>query len=90
MPGSRRFGRFGEPAVWVLVALAGGPRVASRLLDEVRDNDGPVGPGTLYGAITRLESNGLIEAATNGAGRAAYRLASRGAARLDSDGSLTS
>jgi DNA-binding PadR family transcriptional regulator len=87
--GSRRFGRFGEPAVWVLVALAGGPRGASGLLDEIRDNDGPVGPGTLYGALARLERYGLIEAATNGAGRAAYRLMSRGAARLDPGGGVT-
>ncbi len=74
MPGSPRFGRFGEPAVWVLVALTGGTRVASRLLDEIRHNDGPVGPGTLYGAIARLERHGLIEATRDGHGRPAYRL----------------
>jgi DNA-binding PadR family transcriptional regulator len=75
VPGSRRFGRFGEAAVWVLVALAGGPRGATRLLDEVRDSDGPVGPGTLYGAIARLERLDLIEATRDGHGRPAYRLA---------------
>jgi DNA-binding PadR family transcriptional regulator len=62
----------------VLVALAGGPRVASRLLDEVRDNDGPVGPGTLYGALARLERLDLIEATRDGHGRPAYRLSGAG------------
>lgn len=70
----RGFGRFAEPARLVLVALRGGPRSVALLLDEVRSLDGPVGPGTLYAAIARLERRGLIAAAINGDGRRAYRL----------------
>jgi DNA-binding PadR family transcriptional regulator len=70
----RRFGRFAEPARLVLVALRDGPRPASGLLDEIRRLDGPVGPGSLYAAIARLERGRLIELISNGDGRAAYRL----------------
>ena len=70
----RGFGRFAEPARLVLVALRGGPRSVAPLFDEVRALDGPVGPGTLYAAIARLERRGLIAAAINGDGRRAYRL----------------
>ncbi len=60
--------------MWILVALRGGPRNVVRLLDEVRALDGRVGPGTLYGAVARIEWLALIEPTTNGNGRRAYRL----------------
>jgi len=69
------FGRFGETAMWILVALATGPMRAARLLDEVRRLDGHVGPGALFGAVARLERRGLIEPIVTGEGRSAYRLA---------------
>ena len=75
-----RLGRFGETAMWILVALRGGPRNVVRLLDDVRALDGRVGPGTLYGAVARLERLDLIEPTTNGNGRPAYRLTEQGAA----------
>ena len=77
---SRGLGRFGETAMWVLVALRGGPRNVVRLLDEVRALDGRVGPGTLYGAVARLERLDLIEPTSNGNGLRAYRLTERRAA----------
>ena len=70
----RGFGRFAEPARLVLAALRAGPRSVALLFDEVRSLDGPVGPGTLYAAIARLERRGLIAAVINGDGRRAYRL----------------
>jgi DNA-binding PadR family transcriptional regulator len=76
-----RLGRFGETAVWILVALREGPRNVARLLDDVRALDGRVGPGTLFGAVARLERLALIEPTTNGdAGRRAYRLTGQAAA----------
>lgn len=69
------FGRFGETAMWILVALASGPMRAARLLDEVRRLDGHIGPGALFGAVARLERSGLIEQIVTGEGRPAYRLA---------------
>jgi DNA-binding PadR family transcriptional regulator len=60
--------------MWVLVVLRGGPRAVARLLDEVRTFDGPLGHGTLYAAVARLERLALVEPTTNGGGRPAYRL----------------
>lgn len=71
---SRGFGRFAEPARLVLAVLRNGPRGVVRLFDEVRSLDGPIGPGTLYAAIARLEGLGLIEPALGDDGRRAYRL----------------
>jgi DNA-binding PadR family transcriptional regulator len=70
----RGFGRFAEPARLVLVALREGPRGVTRLFDDVRSLDGPIGPGTLYAAIARLERRGLIEPDRTEDGRHAYRL----------------
>jgi DNA-binding PadR family transcriptional regulator len=69
-----RFGRFGETAMWILVALTAGPLGAGRLIDQVRRLDGPVGPGALFGAVARLERLGLIEPILTDDGRRAYRL----------------
>ena len=70
----RAFGRFAEAARLVLVALRDGPRRHTILFDEVRSLDGPIGIGTLYGALARLERRGLIEPIGHGAGQRAYRL----------------
>lgn len=68
-----RFGRFAEAALWVLVVLAEGPAPTLRLLDEIRRRAGPVGPGTLFGAIARLEAATLIERAATAGGPVIYR-----------------
>jgi DNA-binding PadR family transcriptional regulator len=80
-----RLGRFGETAMWILVALREGPRNVARLLDDVRALEGRVGPGTLYGAVARLESLALIEPTTNGGGRPAYRLTEHVATAADAE-----
>lgn len=77
------FGRFAETARLVLVALRDGPRPHLSLFDEVRVLDGPIGIGTLYGAVARLERRGLIETVALGAGRRAYRLTGWPGARAD-------
>jgi DNA-binding PadR family transcriptional regulator len=74
-------GRFAETARLVLAALRDGPRQHVQMFDEVRALDGPVGPGTLYGTVARLERLGIIESISNGAGgRRAYRLIGPGRA----------
>jgi DNA-binding PadR family transcriptional regulator len=69
-------GRFAEPARLVLAALQGGPRGVAALLDDVRRLDGPVGPGTLFAAIARLERRGAIESVVAD-GQRGYRLRGR-------------
>jgi Fe2+ or Zn2+ uptake regulation protein len=68
-------GRFGETAMWVLVALGRGPASATGLLDAVRDLDGRIGPATLFGALARLERASLVRSTATLAGPRAYRLA---------------
>lgn len=70
----QRFGRYAEPARRILAALRGGPRPVAALLDDVRAADGPLGPGTLYGALARLERLRLIRFEPAAGGGAAYRL----------------
>lgn len=68
------FGRFAETARLVLVALRDGPRQHVRLFEAVRALDGPVGPGSLYAAVARLERRGFIEGQIGADGRRSYRL----------------
>jgi DNA-binding PadR family transcriptional regulator len=76
--------------MWVLIALRDGPRAVVRLLDEVRSLDGPVGHGTLYAAVARLERLALVEPTINGGGRRAYRLTGLGASAAGAVGALRS
>src|SRR3954471_10592836 len=57
------FGRFGEPAVLIFVSLADGPKHGYAITEDIAGfANVRFGPGSLYGAIARLESRGLIEA----------------------------
>ena len=73
-------GRHLEPALWVLIALDGGPLGLSAILDAVRSLDGPIGHGTLVGAVSRLERLGLVELEVADRRPAMYRLTTHGRA----------
>jgi DNA-binding PadR family transcriptional regulator len=76
-------GRFAEPAVLVLVSLAEGAKHGYAIATDVEAVSGVrMGPGTLYGAIARLEERGLIEAVPSDDRRRPYRLTGRGAEAL--------
>ena len=61
------FGRFAEPALLILVSLSAGPRHGYAIMQDVEGATGrPIGPGTLYAALSRLEERGLIEALAAG------------------------
>jgi len=56
------FGRFAEPALLILVSLADGAKHGYAITEDIAGfADVRFGPGSLYGAIARLESRGLIE-----------------------------
>ncbi len=56
-------GRFAEPALLILVSLSDGPKHGYAIMADVEAGTGrPLGPGTLYAALARLEERGLIEA----------------------------
>jgi DNA-binding PadR family transcriptional regulator len=73
-PPSRTLGRHVEPALWVLIALDRDPLGLSAMFDAVRSLDGPIGHGTLLGALSRLERLGLVELHLADSRKAMYRL----------------
>ncbi len=76
-------GRPNEPAVLILTGLASGPKHGYALTRDIEAFAGvALGPGTLYGAITRLEERGLIEAVGNEQRRRPYRITATGRAAL--------
>ena len=77
-------GRFTEPSLYILVSLASGPRHGYAIMTDVEEISGtPMGPGTLYGALARLEKRGLIEALEPEERRRPYRLTALGATTLE-------
>ena len=53
--------RFGEPGLLVLVSLSEGPKHGYAITADVLEQIGiRLGPGTLYGSITKLLDHGLI------------------------------
>ena len=72
-------GRWSDPPLLVLASLAGGPKHGYAITQDVADQAGvQLGPGTLYGAIRRLEDRGLIEALPAEERRRPYRLTAAG------------
>jgi DNA-binding PadR family transcriptional regulator len=77
------FGRFAEPSLLILVSLSDGPKHGYAIMTDVEQATGrPLGPGTLYAALARLEERGLIEALAPVDRRRPYRLTAVGAADL--------
>ena len=73
------FGRFSEPALLILISLADGPKHGYAMTDDIASIAGArLGPGTMYGAIARLERLGLIEALDSEDRRNPYRLTALG------------
>lgn len=76
-------GRFADPAVLILSSLASGDKHGYALLQDVDQFAGVrLGPGTLYGALSRLEQRGLVEALPADDRRRPYRLTAQGADAL--------
>ena len=87
-------GRFSEPALHILIALSDGPRHGYAIMLEIESITGSrPGPGTLYGAVARLEQRAWIEALPSDDRRRPYRLTPAGRAvlkaRLDTLRALT-
>ncbi|HTK46302.1 MAG TPA: PadR family transcriptional regulator [Patescibacteria group bacterium] len=76
-------GRFAEPSLLILVSLSDGPKHGYAIMTDVEAGTGrPLGPGTLYAALARLEERGLIEALEPVERRRPYRLTALGASVL--------
>jgi DNA-binding PadR family transcriptional regulator len=75
--------RVGEASVLILISLADGPKHGYALIQDIKELAGvELGPGTLYGALDRLERLGLIDALPAEDRRHPYRITAPGAAAL--------
>jgi DNA-binding PadR family transcriptional regulator len=72
-----------DPGLLVLASLAGGPKHGYAITQDVEEMaEVHLGPGTLYGALARLEGKGLIEALPADDRRRPYQLTGTGRAAL--------
>jgi DNA-binding PadR family transcriptional regulator len=63
----------------VLTSLAGGPKHGYALIKDIEDFAGvTLGPGTLYGCLSKLERAGLVEALPADDRRHPYQITSAG------------
>jgi DNA-binding PadR family transcriptional regulator len=77
------FGRYAGPATLIMASLADGTKHGYVLTKDIESFAGVrISPGTLYEALARLESQGLIEAVESDDRRRPYRLTAAGAAAL--------
>jgi DNA-binding PadR family transcriptional regulator len=77
------FGRYAGPATLILSSLADGAKHGYALTKDIEQFAGiRLAPGTLYEALSRLESQGLIEALASDDRRRPYRLTASGAGAL--------
>jgi DNA-binding PadR family transcriptional regulator len=77
------FGRFAEPSLLILVSLSDGPKHGYAIMQDAEQGTGrPMGAGTLYAALARLEEQGLIEPLPPVDRRRPYQLTAVGATTL--------
>lgn len=77
-----------DPTILILASLSAGERHGYALIQDIERFAGVrLGPGTLYGAIGRLEEHGLIEPVGDAGRRRPYRLTGAGVRELE--GSLS-
>src|ERR1700691_5758427 len=77
------FGRYAGPATLILASLADGPKHGYALTKDIEAFAGlRLAPGTIYEALSRLVSQGLIERLESDDRRRPYRLTTAGAAAL--------
>jgi len=73
-----------DPSLLVLASLADGEKHGYAIMEDIhRFADVRLGPGTLYGAITRLEQRGWINPVKSKDRRQPYRLTASGRLYLE-------
>ena len=76
-------GRFSDPSLLILASLAGGPKHGYAMIEDIEQVGGVrLGPGTLYGALARLEQRGLSAPLPAEERRRPYQITGLGAAVL--------
>src|SRR6202453_2325674 len=76
---ARKLGRRNDPGVLIMTSLASGAKHRYAVARDIERFAGvTLGPGPLYGAITALEDNGLIEPTGHDERRRPYQLTAAG------------
>jgi DNA-binding PadR family transcriptional regulator len=72
-------GHYSDPPLLVLASLANGPKHGHAMIEDIEFLCGTrLGPGTLYGAIARLEQQGWIKPLPPEDRRQPYRITAEG------------
>ena len=75
-----------DSALLILTSLAGGAKHGYAMIQDIRSITGVrLGPGTLYGAIARLEADGMIEALQSDDRRRPYQITAAGRRHLEAE-----
>jgi DNA-binding PadR family transcriptional regulator len=75
-----------DPTLLVLASLADGDKHGYAMMEDIQAFAGvKLGPGTLYGAITRLEENGWIAPVPSDDRRQPYTLTALGRRSLEKE-----
>jgi DNA-binding PadR family transcriptional regulator len=83
MPQQGDLGRYSDPALLILASLASGAKHGYAMMEDIQAFSGTLlEPGTLYGAIARLEQRGWIAPLPAEERRRPYRLTGAGLAAL--------
>ena len=73
-----------DPGLLLMISLAGGPKHGHAMLLDIADFAGVrLGPGTLYGALSRLEEDGHVAPLPADGRRRPYRLTPGGRRELE-------
>ena len=73
-----------DPPLLVLASLAEGDKHGYAMMEDIEQFTGVrLGPGTLYGAITRLEEQGWIAPVEGDRRRQPYRITAKGRKHLE-------
>jgi DNA-binding PadR family transcriptional regulator len=76
-------GRFSDPSLLILSSLMDGPKHGYAMMQDIAEFSGVhLEPGTLYGALSRLETRGWIEPLPSDDRRRPYHITAAGASVL--------
>lgn len=72
-------GKFKDISLLILISLADGDKHGYAIMEDLKNNLGiELGPGTLYGAISRLEKSELIKPILTGDRKIPYHITDSG------------
>jgi len=76
-------GHFSDPSLLILSSLMSGPKHGYAMMQDIEEFSGiHLEPGTLYGALARLEARGWIEPLASEDRRRPYRITAPGVSIL--------